>query len=409
MTTRSQDNLAQGLFDLALPPLALEGGGVVKGHRLRGWLWSGRDDLAVLAGGGVPIETDVPAGLPIPVRRDVVASTPLSRLLLPARPTVLLVHALTGDARAGGRDGWWEPLIGVGRPLDPRRYRIICFNNLGGCYGSSGPGDIDWPRNDDGTARAITSRDQARSLVAGLEALGIHRLHAVVGGSLGGMVALELAVQLPTRVERVVPIAACAASSAWVVGWNHVARSILALDGGPRGLELARQLAMLTYRAEPGLQQRHGRAQQGADRKPLPAWRSDAPYAVGSYLEHQGVKLRRRFETESYRLQLGAMDHHDLDRSVKLDVSAGEQTKVLGVSDAVTRPRIAASAFVLSIDTDALFTPEQSRLLAERLRQGGASVEEAQLASPHGHDAFLIEWSQLTVLLRRALALPAGV
>ncbi|MBI3886718.1 MAG: alpha/beta fold hydrolase, partial [Opitutae bacterium] len=296
-------------FGLSLPDLALERGGVVRRHRLHGWWWG-------------------PAG-----------DTPQR----PARhlPTVLLVHALTGCARAGGRDGeahegWWAPLIGPGRALDPARCRVLCFNHLGSFYGSSAPGTPGFPA---GKNITLTTGDLARSILAALDELGLPRLRLAAGGSLGGLVVLALAALAPRRVERILPVAATAASSAWVVGWNHVAREILRLDPGyphnvVRGLELARQLAMLTYRAEPGLD-----AAQHRRLPPLPGHRG---YLVQSYLDHHGAKLHQRFTPRSYELLLDAMDHHDL-----LVPLPGRRSPAIRA--------IRAAALVVDIDTDQLF------------------------------------------------------
>ncbi len=337
-------------FELALPDLALERGGLVRQHRSRGWWWSREGDT------------------PEHPQKDI--------------PTVLLVHALTGSSQAGGEGGWWEPLIGPARALDPAHHRLICFNNLGSCYGSSGPGVEGFPPAE---AVDLTCRDISRALLQSLDKLGIERVHLTTGGSLGGMVTLTLAALAPDRFERVLPLATTLAASAWVVGWNHVARQILRLDPGypnnvGRGLEIARQMAILTYRAEPGLD---------ADQP-----RSAAGYPVQSYLEHQGRKLRSRFAVQAYELQLAAMDHHDLLQPLPGDTQA-----------AITRVR--ASALVVDVDTDQLFTPAQATTLIEHLRRAGAAVERATVKSIHGHDAFLIEWETLEPILTRALHLHA--
>lgn len=309
---------------LQLPDLALRNGGVVRDHHAFAWSW----------GEG---------------------------------PTVLLVHALTGDARA---DAWWAPLVGPGRPLDPTRYRILCFNNLGSCYGSSGPGDPGFP-----AGARLDTRDQAAALWMALDALGVDRLHLAAGGSLGGMIAVALAALRPASVERLLPICACATSSAWIVGFNHVQRQAIALDP-VRGLEVARQLAMLTYRAAPGLDRRQSRAVPPTPGAP---W----PYRVQGYLEHQGRALRERYDARSYLAQLDAMDGHDVaDR--------------LGA--------VLAPALVVDIDTDVLFTPAQSDALAALL----PDAARATLRSEHGHDGFLIEWEGLAPLVARALALTPG-
>ena len=341
-------------FDLALPDLALARGGVVRSHRARGWWWSCAGDT------------------PEQPRLDI--------------PTVLLVHALTGSAEAGGKDGWWEPLIGPGKALDPAHHRILCFNNLGSCYGSSGPGVEGFPAH---KTVDLTSLDIARALLLALDQLGIGRVHLTTGGSLGGMVTLTLAALAPERFERILPFATSLSASAWVVGWNHVARQILRLDPGypdnvGRGLEIARQLAILTYRAEPGLDAR----------QPRPAPGTDAGYPVQSYLEHQGRKLRHRFAAQAYELQLAAMDHHDL-----LQPLPGDTVPAIS--------RVRASALVVDVDTDQLFTTAQTEALAQHLRNAGARVERATLHSIHGHDAFLMEWEALGPILTRALHLQA--
>ncbi len=331
-------------FLLALPALTLARGGRVRAHRAAAWWWSREGDL------------------PSAPRADV--------------PTVLLVHALTGSAQAGGPGGWWEPLIGPGRALDPDRFRLLCLNNLGSFYGSSAPGMPGFPRR----RVTLTTADLARAQLQALDALGIRRLHLAAGGSLGGMVALTLAALDPRRCERLLPIATTAATSAWVAGWNHVARCLLRADSGyphdpARGLEVARQLAMLTYRAEPGL----GLRQTAA--------------TIGDYLEHHGRKLHGRFTAACYESQLDAMDHHDLHRPLP-----GGRGPALA--------RVRARALVVDVDSDQLFTPAQSADLVRALRAAGARADRATLRSPHGHDAFLLEWAQLDRLVRRALRLP---
>jgi homoserine O-acetyltransferase len=231
-------------FELTLPPLVLEHGGVVEAHRVRGW-WAGPEAP------GLPAVEVVPWA----VVHDTAARPAPSRGQLSPHPVVLVIHALTGDMRAGGEGGWWAPVIGPGQPIDPTTHHVLCFNLLGGCYGTSGPVDPRFPAE-----AVVTTRDQARSLGLALDALGIERLALVTGGSLGGMVALALAAEQPARVERLAPIGAAQASSAWVLGFNHVQRQVIEAHGGSaRGLELARQLAMLTYRAEAGLERTQGR------------------------------------------------------------------------------------------------------------------------------------------------------
>lgn len=402
-----RSEVGDGVFDLHLPPLDLEAGGRIAPHVVRGW-------------------SSGPAEAPV----------------------ILIVHALTGDARV---DRWWGPVVGPGRALDPTRFRLLCFNLLGSCYGSAGPGSRGFPVGD----VQLTTWDQARSILLALDALRIERVHLVVGGSLGGMVSLCLAALEPTRFERVAPIAAAAAASAWVVGFNHVARQVIRLDPGfparaDRGLSLARQLAMLTYRAEPGLEQRQPRPVE-------PPWTLHPAYPIRGYLEHQGTRLVQRFDPRSYLSLLDAMDHHDLARrppgveegepqeARRLRGGGGGQGRSRrlaergseaergregdpwrqakhGLEEASRRReaeaedlslawgvrRITASLLAVSIDSDRLFCPEQIHRLVRALQDRGAVAEEAMLTSAHGHDAFLVEWNQVAAVLERALDLPAG-
>src|SRR5258708_1378131 len=160
------------IFELGLPDLALVRGGVVRSHRVRGWWWSREGDT------------------PENPQKDV--------------PTVLLVHALTGSAGAGGKDGWWAPLIGPGKALDPAHYRLVCFNNLGSCYGSSGPGVEGFPAM---KTVDLTSLDLSRAILLALDQLGVGRVHLTTGGSLGGMVTLTLAPLAPEPFDPIPPFA----------------------------------------------------------------------------------------------------------------------------------------------------------------------------------------------------------
>src|SRR5262249_25029703 len=250
---RSSAAASPRLLDLRLPPLALHDGATVDPHHARVQWWGPETDLPVLERLGTQVSPEATG----PVARSVPLRAGPGIGLDPSVPTVLVIHALTGDARAGGPGGWWGPLIGPGRPLDPPRGRVLCANNLGSCYGSSGPLDPGWPE-----VTRLTPWDQARALRAVLDVLGVPRLRLAAGASLGGMIALCLGVLRPGSVERLLPIGTSSAASAWVSGWNHVARQVLRLDPGwpsdvGRGLEIARQLAMPTYRAGASLDARH--------------------------------------------------------------------------------------------------------------------------------------------------------
>lgn len=278
---------------------------------------------------------------------------------------VLVVHALTGSADAAG--DWWSPLIGAGRALDSDVRQVVCLNLLGSCYGTSGPRDFADPAD----FPAITPRDQARAQWAALDALGITRLELVTGGSLGGMVALEIALERPSAVEVVMPIAAPAVIGNLAAGWNHIQLKLLELDR-ERGLELARQLAMTTYRSEVDFDTRAG---------------------IASYLEHQGVKLRHRFDAGSYAALAGAMNAHDIGRARGGVVAALRALASAGVS-----------LTGVGIEGDILYGPRQVQALVDAARTAAVSATYREIASDKGHDAFLVEWDQLTVILREALA-----
>ncbi len=295
-------------------------------------------------------------------------------------PQILVIHALTGSADAAG--DWWEPLIGPGRALDTDRFGVLSANLLGGRYGTTGPTSPD-PR----TGRpygpafpAISTRDQARVKWRLLDALGIDRLELVVGGSLGGMVALEVALERPDAVGTVMPIAAPAATGPMAVAWNHLQVQLidrLGLDG----LALARGLAMTTYRSEADFEERFGRDLE-IDGRP----------SVVSYLDHQGRKLVDRFDPATYRVLAGAMDRHD--------VAVGRG----GLADALAPLTVSGTRLVgVGIEDDILYGPRQVRLLVEAARSVGVDAAYREIRSTKGHDAFLVEWDQLSRLLRDAL------
>ena len=276
---------------------------------------------------------------------------------------VLVVHALTGSADAAG--DWWEPVIGPGKALDTDERQVVCLNLLGSCYGTTGPRDVaGFP--------LITPRDMAHAQWAALDALGVERLDLVVGGSLGGMVALEVALERPAAVDVVMPIAAPAVIGNLAAGWNHIQLQLLELDPD-RGLELARQLAMTTYRSEVDF---------------------DTRSEIGSYLEHQGVKLRLRFDAGSYAALAGAMNAHDIGLDRGGVVSA---FRLLADAD------VAVTA--VGIEGDILYGPRQVHALVDAARSAGVDASYREIRSDKGHDAFLVEWDQLTELLREALAI----
>ncbi len=295
-------------------------------------------------------------------------------------PQILVIHALTGSADAAG--DWWEPLIGPGRALDTDRFGVICANLLGGRYGTTGPVAVDpSTRTPYGDAFPwVTTRDQARAQWRLLESIGVERLALVAGGSLGGMVSLEVALERSSHVRHVVPIAAPAATGPMAIAWNHL--QIQLLDRlGLDGLALARQLAMTTYRSEADFDQRFSRTTE-----------PDGRHSVVSYLDHQGAKLVERFDPATYRILAGAMDRHDIGRGRG------------GVVPALARLADAGTAVTaVGIEDDILYGPRQVRGLVTAAAEAGVDVRYREVRSTKGHDAFLVEWDQLTDLLREAL------
>ena len=295
-------------------------------------------------------------------------------------PQVLVIHALTGSADAAG--DWWSPLIGPGLALDTDRVGVLSANLLGGRYGTTGPTSIDPATGSPYGAAfpAISTRDQARAHWALLDALGVPGLALVVGGSLGGMVALEVALERPEAVRSVAPIAAPAATGALAVAWNAI-QCALVDRLGEDGLALARELAMTTYRSEADFDQRFGRAAE-----------ADGTPSIVSYLRYQGEKLVRRFDPDTYRTLVGAMDRHD--------IGAGRG----GVGPALARLADHGVRLTgLGISGDILYGPEQVRTLVAAAAAEGAHARYLELQSTKGHDAFLAEWDALAVILRGIL------
>ena len=294
---------------------------------------------------------------------------------------VLVCHALTGSADA---DLWWGGLFGPGRTLDPERDFIVCSNTLGSCYGTTGPAS---PRPGDGRPYgpdfpAVTVRDMVHLQAALLESLGVRRLRLVLGGSLGGMQALEWAALYPGVVEAIAPIAVSGRHSAWCIGLSEAQRQAIFADPGS-GLAIARAIAMCTYRSRGSFEERFGRR-----------LRTPGLFEVESYLRYQGEKLVDRFDAHTYVTLTRAMDSHDLARG------RGSYEEALR---AIRQP-----ALVVAIDSDVLYPPEEQRELAALLP--GARL--AWLHSPHGHDAFLLEAAELDRLLvdfRASRSAPARV
>ncbi|GAB2874918.1 homoserine O-acetyltransferase [Myroides odoratimimus subsp. xuanwuensis] len=297
---------------------------------------------------------------------------------------VFVCHALTGDAHAAD---WWATMIGPGRPVDTDRFFVISPNLLGGCSGTTGPRSIDpstgerygldFPQLTMGDLVAVHRRLAAH--------LGVRRLHAAIGGSLGGMQVLQWAIDAPEEIERAVVVAASSRLTAMNIGFSAVARAAITGDpdfaqgrydegAGPRlGMAVARMMAHLTYMSEQGLEDRFGRRPQG---EALGNAGFGVDFAIESYLDHQGSVFLERFDALSYLYFTRVMDYFDpfADPEAAARVAAGG-TRFL----------------VVSFDSDWRFGTEHSVRLADELRAGGVEVERHELSASWGHDSFLME------------------
>lgn len=308
---------------------------------------------------------------------------------------ILVFHALTGDQHVAsphpitGKPGWWDRMIGPGKPIDTNRFHVICANVIGGCMGSTGPATPAADGKPWGMRfPVITIRDMVRAQVALLDALGIGKLHAIVGGSMGGMQVLSCAANFPERAERVLAIAASARHSAQNIAFHEVGRQAIMADpnwregdyygsgkGPEKGLAVARMAAHITYLSEAGLTEKFGRRLQDRDAK---SFGFDADFQVESYLRHQGIAFTDRFDANSYLYITRAMDYFDL---------AEEHGGRLADAFAGTAARFC----VVSFDTDWLYPTAESRAIVHALNAAAAPVSFVELTAPFGHDSFLLE------------------
>ncbi|MGW5050405.1 homoserine O-acetyltransferase MetX [Actinokineospora sp. NPDC004072] len=316
---------------------------------------------------------------------------------------VLVLHALTGDSHVAGprqpghpTAGWWDGLVGVGRTLDPTRLFLVVPNVLGGCQGSTGPASPAPDGRPWGSRfPVLTVRDQVAAEAALADHLGIDTWALVVGGSMGGMRALEWAVAHPDRVGALALFATTARSSAEQIAWTHAQLAAIRADPGwhggdyhhlgpgrgpHRGLGTARRIAHITYRTPSELDTRFGRSPQPGE-DPAQAGR----YAVESYLDHHAAKLAHRFDAGTYVTLATAMNHHDVGRD-------------RGGTKSALR-RVTAPTVVAGIDSDRLYPLPQQQLLATHLRDATLRT----ITSPHGHDGFLLETTQADAALRTLL------
>ncbi|MBL8585814.1 MAG: homoserine O-acetyltransferase [Bradyrhizobiaceae bacterium] len=318
---------------------------------------------------------------------------------------VLLCHALTGDQHVAnihpvtGKPGWWESMVGPGRPIDTDRYFIICPNVIGGCMGSSGPSStnpatghpwgLDFP--------VITIRDMVRAQAMLLDHLGVDQLFSIAGGSMGGMQVLQWCTTYPDRVFSALPLATATRHSAQNIAFHEVGRQAVMADPEwrqgryifegtepRRGLAVARMGAHITYLSDAALHRKFGRRFQDRSN---PTFSFEADFEVENYLRHQGSTFVERFDANSYLYLTRAMDYFDL---------AADYDGVVAKAFKGTSTRFC----VISFTSDWLFPTSDSRAIVHALNAGGARVSFAEIETDKGHDAFLLDEPELLAIVR---------
>ncbi len=321
---------------------------------------------------------------------------------------ILIFHALSGDSHVSGqhedgRSGWWNMMVGPGCAFDTDRYFIICANVLGGCKGSTGPSShnpetgrpygTDFP--------VVTIDDMVRAQRPLLRLLGIEKLHAVNGASMGGMLALAFTQLYPEMTERAIIMASAAANHAQAIAWNKIGRRAImndphwlgghyydSPDGPPRrGLAVARMIGHVTYISEGAMDRKFGRSLQAADKE---SFSFGVDYAVESYLAYQGKSFHERFDANSYLYITRAIDYFDFAAKTKGDLTA---------AFAQTRARYR----FFSYDADWLYSPERNEAMAQAALAGGREAVHHRVHAPLGHDAFLVQKEPQTELISEFL------
>lgn len=322
---------------------------------------------------------------------------PLPGLPAEQRPVILIEHALTGDANAAE---WWAGMVGPGLPIDTSRYLVLCANVLGGCKGSTGPCS---PHPEGGAWGSrfpgLSIRDMVQAERQLMDVLGIDRIHAVIGASMGGARALEWTLMFPEMVGAALPIAVSARASAWQIGIQSSQIRFIEADpcwqGGDyygsgraptHGMGQARRIAHLTYRGELEVDERFGVEPQAGEDPYGPYRDPQQRFAVESYLDRQAEKLMERFDAGSYVVLTDALNRHDVGRG------RGGMNAALGSSQVPT--------MVVGVDTDILYPFHQQEHLSRNL---GDFIGLSKITSPTGHDGFLIEYRQMAQVLQKFL------
>ncbi|HXG33553.1 MAG TPA: homoserine O-acetyltransferase [Bryobacteraceae bacterium] len=320
---------------------------------------------------------------------------------------ILILHALSGDAHAAGisqetgKPGWWDNMIGPGKGFDTDKYFVICSNVLGGCRGTTGPSSIN-PATGCPYALSfpvITIGDMVRLQKMLIDHLGIERLLAVAGGSMGGMQVLQWAVAYPDKVAAAIPIATTARHSPQQIAFNEVGRQAIMADpdwnGGnyygrrppARGLAVARMIGHITYMSDESMREKFGRRLRDKDRY---GFDFSVDFEVESYLHYRGAQFVDRFDANSYLYITKAMDYFDLTNGSESLASVLEKTQ--------------ARFLVISFTSDWLYPSYQSLEIVNALRSRNRDVAYCELTSNYGHDAFLVEVGEQTEIVRGFLA-----
>jgi homoserine O-acetyltransferase len=360
-----------------------------------------RDSLLARFGADKPLKLD--SGIPLSPFQ--IAYKTYGTLNAQRSNAVLICHALTGDQHVASvhpvtkKSGWWETLVGPGKPIDTERYFVICSNVVGGCMGSTGPSSTNASTGKPWGLElpVITIRDMVRAQAMLLDHLGIESLFAVAGGSMGGMQVLEWAVSFPKRVFAALPIACATRHSAQNIAFHEVGRQAVMADpewrGGRylfegtnprRGLAVARMGAHITYLSDAALHRKFGRKFQD---RANPTFSFDADFQVESYLRHQGISFVERFDANSYLYLTRAMDYFDI---------AADHDDILASAFKGSPTRFC----VVSFTSDWLFPTSESRAIVHALNAAGARVSFAEIKTDKGHDAFLLDEPELFGIVR---------
>ncbi|MEY3261501.1 MAG: hypothetical protein RLZZ620_552 [Pseudomonadota bacterium] len=331
-----------------------------------------------------------------------------------ASNAVLICHALNASHHVAGIDpdnsnelGWWDNMVGPGKPVDTNHFFVIGVNNLGSCFGSTGPMSINPQTNEPYGAcfPVLTVEDWVNAQARLADQMGIRKFAAVMGGSLGGMQAMSWATQYPERVAHCVVIASTPKLSAQNIAFNEVARNAILSDpdfyGGDyykhgvvpkRGLRLARMVGHITYLSDDDMAEKFGRDLQRLAGAPDEyRFSFDVEFAVESYLRHQGDKFSGYFDANTYLLITRALDYFDPAKRFHGDLSQA-------------LANVRAKFLVISFSTDWRFSPDRSREIVQALLNNKTDVSYAEIDAPHGHDAFLLDDERYHRLVRAYFA-----